>query len=158
MFFQVNDGEGNGADSFIEGKVPADPALLPPGTTVADFDTIQELVALIGVAPAVICRQVTAGDLITFQVKRAAATAQVVTRAVTGIQVSATGSGYDAAPVVLIAGDGTGATAVATVKNGVVTAITVTNPGSGYTTAPKVSVASAPFPSELAPRHRRFAG
>jgi autotransporter-associated beta strand protein len=53
----------------------------------------------------------------------------------TGLTVS--GSGFIAAPVVQITGDGTGATAVAEVDaNGNLTGITITNPGIGYTTAP----------------------
>jgi autotransporter-associated beta strand protein len=52
-----------------------------------------------------------------------------------GLTVS--GSGFIAAPVVQIAGDGTGATAVAEVDaSGSLTGITITNPGTGYTTAP----------------------
>jgi len=45
------------------------------------------------------------------------------------------GSGYSAAPLVTISGDGTGATATATIADGVVTALTVTAPGDGYSTA-----------------------
>lgn len=46
------------------------------------------------------------------------------------------GFGYQAAPVVTILGDGTGATAYATINNnGALKAITVTNAGSGYTSA-----------------------
>jgi autotransporter-associated beta strand protein len=53
----------------------------------------------------------------------------------TGLTVS--GSGFIAAPLVQITGDGTGATAVAEVDtNGNLTGITITNPGIGYTTAP----------------------
>lgn len=53
----------------------------------------------------------------------------------TGLTVS--GSGFIAAPLVTITGDGTGATAVAEVDaSGNLTGITITNPGTGYTTAP----------------------
>lgn len=54
---------------------------------------------------------------------------------VTGVSISAGGTGYTSAPTVTISGDGSGATAVATVVGGVVTGITVTNPGEGYTSA-----------------------
>ena len=51
--------------------------------------------------------------------------------------LSPSGTGYIAAPVVQITGDGTGATAVAEVDaSGTLTAITITNPGTGYTTPP----------------------
>ena len=49
------------------------------------------------------------------------------------IPVSASGSGYLAAPVVKITGgSGTGATAIATVNSGTISGITITNPGIGY--------------------------
>ena len=55
---------------------------------------------------------------------------------VSGLTVTAGGSGYTAAPTVTIVdgngGTGSGATATATVVNNVVTGITITNPGSGY--------------------------
>ena len=53
---------------------------------------------------------------------------------VTGISVTAPGSGYQAPPRVRIVGNGTGATAVSTLSgNGGVGSITVTNGGAGYT-------------------------
>ena len=58
---------------------------------------------------------------------------------ISGITVTAPGSGYTAAPTVgLTGGGGTGATATATVAAGKITGITITNPGTGYTTAPTV--------------------
>lgn len=58
-----------------------------------------------------------------------------------GIQVTAPGTGYTAAPTVTFTGDGTGATALATLNStGGVDAIVVTNPGTGYTTPPEVTV------------------
>ena len=49
------------------------------------------------------------------------------------IPVTASGSGYLAAPVVKITGgSGTGATAIATVNSGTISGITITNPGIGY--------------------------
>ncbi len=54
---------------------------------------------------------------------------------VTGIAITAGGTGYTTAPAVTINGDGEGAIATATVVGGVVTSITVTNPGEGYTAA-----------------------
>ena len=141
VFFEIRD---NGdADSFIEGKVPF---FVPR----EENDTIQKIVANIGEAPDSFFRQVGAGDIVKFPATRAFATAQVENGTVSGIQVTDTGSGYDAEPLVIISGDGSGATAVATLTNGVVTAITVTDSGSGYTTPPTVSVASVPFDAELA--------
>lgn len=59
---------------------------------------------------------------------------------VSGIAVTAGGSGYTTAPTVSITGGGgSGATATATVSGGVVTAITVTAAGTSYTTAPTVT-------------------
>lgn len=59
---------------------------------------------------------------------------------ITGVAVSAGGSGYTTAPTVSFSGgSGSGAAATATVVAGVVTAVTVTDPGTGYTTAPTVA-------------------
>lgn len=54
---------------------------------------------------------------------------------ITSIDVLFAGSGYTAAPNVIITGDGSGATAVASVAGGKISSITVTNGGSGYTFA-----------------------
>jgi FtsP/CotA-like multicopper oxidase with cupredoxin domain len=56
---------------------------------------------------------------------------------VSGIALTSGGSGYavDPAPVVTIAGTGTGATAEAVVAGGIITAATVDNGGTGYSTA-----------------------
>lgn len=144
MFFAIRDnGDGNDPDSFIEGKVPF---FLP----IEENDTIQKIAAIIGEAPDSFFRQVGAGDLVKFPAKRAFAAAQLTNGTVSEIQVTDSGSGYDAEPVVIISGDGSGATAVVTLTNGVVTAITVTNPGNGYTNPPNVLVSSAPFDAELA--------
>ena len=60
---------------------------------------------------------------------------------VTGINVTAGGSGYVTAPAVTITGGGgSGATATAVIAGGVVTAINVTNGGSGYTSTPTVNI------------------
>jgi autotransporter-associated beta strand protein len=51
--------------------------------------------------------------------------------------LNASGTGFIGAPLVQIAGDGTGATAVANVTaGGILTGVTITNPGTGYTSAP----------------------
>ena len=64
----------------------------------------------------------------------ATATAVVTNGRVTGITVTAGGTGYTSAPTIaLTGGGGTGATAVATVSGGAVTAINVTNQGTGQT-------------------------
>jgi len=67
---------------------------------------------------------------------------------VSGITVTAGGTGYTSAPTVTITGDGTGATATATVDLtpgsptlGQVTAVTLDTVGSGYTVAPAVTFA-----------------
>ena len=60
------------------------------------------------------------------------------------INVTNTGSGYDpanAAIVVTVTGDGTGATGTAVINNGTVTDVLVTNPGQNYTYA-NVSISS----------------
>jgi hypothetical protein len=63
---------------------------------------------------------------------------------VTGITVTAGGTGYNAAPTVTISGGGgSGATATATISNGAVTAVTVVNMGTGYTSAPTVSFSTS---------------
>jgi len=52
---------------------------------------------------------------------------------VASIPVSASGSGYLAAPIVQITGgSGSGATAIATISSGTISGITITNPGTGY--------------------------
>lgn len=65
------------------------------------------------------------------------ATAQVVivNGAIIGITVSAGGSGYLAAPAVVITGNGSGATATATLSGNSVLSVAVTDIGSGYTQA-----------------------
>lgn len=54
---------------------------------------------------------------------------------ISGITLTASGSGYTTAPLVLILGDGVGAEATATVSGGLVTELTLTNGGSGYSFA-----------------------
>ena len=57
-----------------------------------------------------------------------------------GIPVTAPGTGYTAAPdVVIYGGGGVGATATATVNAGGVTGVTVTGAGSGFTSPPSVA-------------------
>ena len=65
---------------------------------------------------------------------------------VTGIAISAGGTGYTLPPVVTISGGGSpvvNATAVATILNGVVNTLHITNPGEGYTSAPVVNITPA---------------
>jgi hypothetical protein len=59
--------------------------------------------------------------------------------AVTGVMVTAGGSGYTSAPLVNFGGPGTGAAGFATIAGGTVTGVTITNSGTGYTTAPTVT-------------------
>ena len=59
---------------------------------------------------------------------------------ITSIEVANGGSGYSKPPVVLISGNGTGATAQAYISNGSVVAVKVITGGSGYTVAPTVSL------------------
>jgi hypothetical protein len=62
-----------------------------------------------------------------------------IANAVTGVTVTAGGSGYTSAPIVNFGGPGTGASGFATVSGGVVTSVTMTNSGTGYTSAPTVT-------------------
>ena len=143
-FFSVRDTDASdGPDSFIEGKIQF---YLP----IEEYDTIQKIQGIIGEAPDHFYREVVSGDIIKFPAKRAKALALLQEGIVSGIQVTDSGSGYEAEPLVIISGDGTGATATATVTNGVITSITVTDPGSGYTAVPIVSIASPPFAPQLA--------
>lgn len=79
-------------------------------------------------------------------IPRAAAGVPIV---VNGFVVAANltdgGCGYSNAPIILIKGEGTGATATATVRNGVVTSIQIINAGSGYGTNTAIKIASPPF-------------
>jgi Bacterial Ig domain len=61
---------------------------------------------------------------------------------ITGITLTAGGSGYGSAPTVTISGGGatTDATATATVAGGAVTGFTMLTPGAGYTSQPVVTV------------------
>lgn len=66
--------------------------------------------------------------------------ASVLAGTITGITVTAGGSGYNAAPTVSFSGGGgSGATATAYVDSGAVVYVAVTGAGSGYTSAPTVS-------------------
>jgi FtsP/CotA-like multicopper oxidase with cupredoxin domain len=59
----------------------------------------------------------------------------------TGISVTASGSGYSATPTVAITGGGgTGASATATVNGGVISGITLVSGGAGYTSTPTVTI------------------
>ena len=59
----------------------------------------------------------------------------------TGLTLTNGGSGYAAAPGVLISGGGgSGAAGSTTIQGGVVKTITLTNPGTGYTSAPTVAI------------------
>ena len=73
----------------------------------------------------------------------ATATASISGGGVSAIAVNSAGTGYTAAPdVVIYGGKGTGATATATLNaSGGVASIAVTNPGTGYTSAPLVTIA-----------------
>jgi hypothetical protein len=56
--------------------------------------------------------------------------------AVTGLTITAGGTGYTTAPVIqLVGGNGTGATATCTVSGGAINSITITAGGSNYTAA-----------------------
>lgn len=61
---------------------------------------------------------------------------------ISGIQIVASGAGYQSAPAVALSGGtpATPATAAATVSNGRVSAIKVTNQGKGYQSAPSVTI------------------
>lgn len=57
------------------------------------------------------------------------------------INVTTTGSGYNAAPIItLTGGGGSGASATAVWSTGVIESITVVNPGSGYTSSDNITV------------------
>lgn len=72
------------------------------------------------------------------------ATAALTSTAVSGVTVTAGGTGYTTAPTVsFTGGGGTGATATAVVSGGVITAINVTAGGTGYTSAPTVVISAA---------------
>lgn len=64
---------------------------------------------------------------------------------VTGVTITAGGTGYTDGtyPLTFSAGAGSGAAATATVVGGIVTSIAVTDPGSGYTSAPTVTLTGA---------------
>lgn len=83
--------------------------------------------------------------LVSNPASQATGTASIALGAVTGISLTAAGTGYWLAPQVTITGGGgSGAKARATVSNGVLTGITVTSGGSGYTLAPTVTIAPPP--------------
>lgn len=58
-----------------------------------------------------------------------------VNGALDSVTVTTGGSGYAAAPTVVVSGDGVGASATAVLTSGVVTSVTVSNAGSGYSFA-----------------------
>ena len=80
----------------------------------------------------------TTGDPNTLYVKYISG--ESVTTSVQGISVTAGGTGYSTAPIVLISGGGgTDAAATAVISGGKVIAIDVTDKGTGYTSAPTIS-------------------
>ncbi len=73
----------------------------------------------------------------------AAAHAQMSGLGVSGIMITASGSGYTSPPNVSITGGGgSGAAATAIISGGYVTNVVITSPGSGYASAPDVSFAN----------------
>jgi hypothetical protein len=79
----------------------------------------------------------------------AAADAFITPGGVTGYRVDNGGSGYLAAPQILVSGDGLGAEATATVLGGAVTAVRPTNFGTGYTFASATPTGSSTTPAQL---------
>jgi hypothetical protein len=72
--------------------------------------------------------------------KEIAAYAPAQPGGITGVAVTAGGTGYTSPPIVAFGGGGgSGAAATATISNGEVTAITLVSPGTGYTAAPTVT-------------------
>jgi hypothetical protein len=66
---------------------------------------------------------------------------------VTGVTVTAGGTGYSAATKVAFSGGGTGTTGTVIVSNGAVTGVTITAGGSGYVVAPTVTFTDPGTPS-----------
>jgi hypothetical protein len=72
---------------------------------------------------------------------QAATAVALIESGVGSVTVTATGTGYTTATVLLVGGTlGTPATAVAVISGGAITAIHVTSPGVGYTSAPIVQI------------------
>ena len=77
-------------------------------------------------------------------------TAQILNGFVVGATLTDSGFGYTNAPVVVIEGDGTGATATASIKDGMIDKVTIDNPGKNYTAKNTfVLIASPPFVPEV---------
>lgn len=71
----------------------------------------------------------------------AEAVASISNGGVNVINVTTTGSGYNAAPIITFTGGGgSGASATAVWSTGVIESITVVNPGSGYTSSDNITV------------------
>jgi hypothetical protein len=79
----------------------------------------------------------------------AAADAFITPGGVTGYRVDNGGSGYLAAPQIVVTGDGLGAEATATVLGGAVTAVRPTNFGTGYTFASATPTGSSSTPAQV---------
>jgi hypothetical protein len=115
---------------------------------------------LLGAAAAHGQLEIKSGAVNLLDHRRAGASAEVQSGAVSLIVVRGGGGGYLTAPLVVIAPPtgGTTATATAQILNGSVVAVTVTNAGSGYTTPPAVFIAPPVTPVGPASTTPQFAG
>lgn len=64
---------------------------------------------------------------------------------VTGVTMTANGSGYTSRPTVLFTGGGTGASAIANLGGGQVVGTTIASSGNGYLTAPAITFTGTPL-------------
>ena len=115
----------------------------PPPLKVGKWFKNDQTSRLTGAAPSTLAAIQALGATWTLSINGESISAALLGSNVISTEITAGGTGYDAASTVTFSAPTTGVTATGTLvlSGGVVTGITITNAGSGYTAAPTVTIA-----------------